>query len=275
MTKEPCSGFEPLVADRVEEVMPAEGILPGSRECHDAQPGRRHVDWVYPDAHPRPLALEVTSIVAPADIKGSHAALALEARLTEAAKSEELGAWIVNVRNDADLRRLEREIVKVLHDAQPNRERLLATDGYIRPGWYTDRDLLRLRRSQWAGYIAEHERLKGIGLIELKPIRAGGEHIVFVMASRTGLVGSFTDELGRAVGAKAKTLARDQDLERHLGVLVERWDVSNEPAQTPVPEIPAEIDILWVVHRWKRGLDWQPVWVTRRGEAEWRVYETS
>ena len=61
----PCSGVEPEVADRVESVMPAQGITPGARVCHDAQTDEHlRVDFVYPDARPRPLALEVTAIVA-------------------------------------------------------------------------------------------------------------------------------------------------------------------------------------------------------------------
>lgn len=92
MAHEPCSGFEPVVADRLEEVMPAEGITPGARECHDARPGRHRVDWIYPDARPRPFALEVTSIVAPVDKKATGAATSLGRRLSETAEAEKLGA---------------------------------------------------------------------------------------------------------------------------------------------------------------------------------------
>lgn len=93
------------------------------------------------------------------------------------------------------------------------------------------------------------------------------------MRSAAG-IGSFSRELERAVHAKVATLAREHDLERHLGVLVDHWDVSNEAEETPVPEIPTEIDVLWVVHRWKQHFEWLPVWVTRRGETTWRVYAT-
>jgi hypothetical protein len=63
-TREPdqCSGIEPLVADRVEQVMPSERIEPGPRECHDALKGRLRVDFVYSEAQPRSIALEVTGI---------------------------------------------------------------------------------------------------------------------------------------------------------------------------------------------------------------------
>jgi hypothetical protein len=62
MANEPCSGIEPLVADRVEAVMPAEGIQPGPRECHDAAKGKLQVDYLYPEARPQAIALEITGI---------------------------------------------------------------------------------------------------------------------------------------------------------------------------------------------------------------------
>lgn len=78
----PCSGVEPEVADRVESVMPAQGITPGARVCHDAQTDEHlRVDFVYPDARPRPLALEVTAIVASGDEAGTRASIALSERL--------------------------------------------------------------------------------------------------------------------------------------------------------------------------------------------------
>ena len=83
----PCFGLEPQVADRVEAVMSDEGITPGERVCHDAQPGRLRVDFVYPDARPHPLALEVTAIVASEDESGTDAAIALGERLTETAEN--------------------------------------------------------------------------------------------------------------------------------------------------------------------------------------------
>jgi hypothetical protein len=45
--------------------MVAKGIEPGERECHDAQ-SREHfrVDFIYPNAKPRPVALEISSIPA-------------------------------------------------------------------------------------------------------------------------------------------------------------------------------------------------------------------
>ena len=255
--------------------MPAEGITPGTRECHDAQKGRRHVDWVYPEARPRPFALEVTSIVAAVDKKGESAAETISQRLTTRADAEELGAWLVMVDSACDLRVAEPEIAKILRDALPNRERLLRTGGFIRPGIYNEADLRRLPRREWDPYIAEHERVRQLGVVELKPFFAKQEHVVVVLPSRGAAIGSFSAELERAIDAKRRTLTLSRDLETHLGVMVDRWDVSNEPHETPAPELPPEVDVLWLVHRWAQELESSPVWVARRGDSDWRVCASS
>jgi len=152
-----------------------EGISPGSRECHDARPGRCRVDFVYANATPRPIALEVSAIVAGDDLAGVGAADDLSRRLSKVAEEEELGAWLVSVRTDRSLRNLEPEILKVIRDAQPIRERLLREDGQIRPGHYTSDDLLALPNDKArSAFAAEHKRLKGMGLEEVKPVRRGG-----------------------------------------------------------------------------------------------------
>jgi len=264
-----------MVADRLEAVMPAEGITPGSRECHDAQPDRHRVDWIYPAARPRAIALEVTSIVAAVDRRGDSAIMALGKRLTALAVEEGLGAWIVALRTDRPVKAMESEIIQILRDAQVNREGLLREGGFIRPGSYTSDDLMRLPREQWGAYIAEHDRVKSLGIDDLTPIQSERENVVFVLPSRGAVIESFAPELLHALEAKREVLGLEHDLEGHLGVLVERWDRSNEPEETPVPEIPAEIDVLWIVHVWRQGFEQgYPVWVARRGETTWRVYET-
>jgi hypothetical protein len=176
---------------------------------------------------------------------------------------------------DRDMRLLEPEIIRIIREAQPLREQMLETDGFIRPGYYTDRDLPR-SSDRWASFIAEHIRLKGLGLEEVKPIRGKREHFVAVMPYASGYAGlSFDEELRTRVEAKASVLAEVEDLERHLAVLVHRWDVSNDPEDTAVPSIPPTLDVLWVVHRWKQDLGSPPVWVARRGEETWRVLASS
>jgi hypothetical protein len=226
----------------------------------------------YPEARSRPFALEVTSIVAVVDRGGGLAIMRLGERLTALAEEEELGAWIVALRTDRHVRAMEPEVAKILRDAKPIRERLLETGGFIRPGWYTSDDLMRLPPDRWDAYIAEHDRVKALGIEDLTPIHSARENVVYVLPSRTDLVASFSPELLGALEAKREVLGLEDERERHLGVLVERWDRSNEPEATPVPEIPAEIDMLWIVHAWRQGLERYPVWVARRGDKVWRIY---
>jgi hypothetical protein len=172
MRRGPCTGVEPLVADRVEQVMLAEGIAPGTRECHDAQPGRLRVDYVYPIARPRPIALEVTMLTLDWHRAGVHQADLLIERLSRAAETENLGAWLVTVRTNASrVMSLEPEILAVLEAAQVNRERLVAEEGDIRQGHYTSEDLLALGSDDARRrFAAEHKRLRDLGLVSFKPL---------------------------------------------------------------------------------------------------------
>jgi hypothetical protein len=252
--------------------MPAEGITPGIRECHDAQKGHLRVDFVYPDARPRPLALEVTGIVASQDESGAREAQRLSDRLTRVAEAEGLGGWVVSVEIDSDFRRVEPEILKVLRDAQPIRERLLASGGSIRPGYYTSNDLARLPRAQLASFIAEHDRLRKLGLNDVTPMRMSHENYIIVLPGRGAVIREFDVDLRERVNAKAEVLGDVGDLQRHLAVLVHRWDVSGDVDSMPVPELPPTIDILWVVHRWQHHRERPEIWVTRRWKSAWTVY---
>jgi hypothetical protein len=214
----------------------------------------------------------VTAIVSPEDESGSDAAIALSERLTQTADAEELGAWMVAVQMHGDMRRLEPEILKVIRDAQPIREQLLANGGSIRPGQYSSDDLMRLRRDQWGQFISEHESLKGLGLDDVTPVQADRPNFVGVLPIRSAVIRGFDDELRERVNAKAGVLGQALDLQRHLAVLVYRWDVSGDAESMHVPELPPTIDVLWVVHRWHHERDESEVWVTRRWQSAWHAY---
>jgi hypothetical protein len=252
--------------------MPAEGITPGERVCEDAQPGRLEVDFVYPESQPRPLALEVTTIVDPDDMAGARASEGLSQRLTKAAEDERLGSWIVSVHIDRDFRRLEREILTVIRDAQPVRARLLSTNGSIRLGRYTAEELRRLPHDQWGSFIAEHERLKELGLNEVWPVELDRDNYVGVLPGKGFVVRGFDEELRERLSAKAKVLGKVGDFQRHLAVFVDRSDVAGDPESMAVPELPPTIDVLWVVNRWSHGGDQPEIWVTRRWRSSWNVY---
>src|SRR5262245_16189913 len=56
--------------------------------------------------------------------------------------------------------------------------------------------------------------------------------------------------------------------ERHLAVLVHRWDASTDPAQTPPPTLADRVDVLWVVVANRRPVQ---VWTVGAGEHAWRI----
>lgn len=227
--------------------MPAEGIEPGSRECHDAQKGRLLVDFVYPDARPRPIALEVTSIVDDAFLAGAKATDAAIGRLTALAEKEKWGSWLVVVVAIERVKRLEPIIADVIRDALPMREKLLARGWGIRPNPYTSDDLLRLpSRKAQRKFIERHREVKAMGLEEVKPVESKLANVVAVLPfSGTRVFGPFNDELALAVGDNAKKLGYAQGLERHLAVLVDRFDLLPDPDTTPPPTFPPVLDCLW------------------------------
>lgn len=170
------------------------------------------------------------------------------------------------------MRRLGPEILKVIRDAQSIREQLLANGGSIRPGIYSSDYLMRLRRDEWGPFIAEHERLRQLGLDDVTPVQMNRQNFIGVLPGRAAVVGGFDDQLQERVNAKAGVLGQIPGLQRHLAVLVYRWDVSGDAESMPVPELPPTIDVLWVVHRWSHGRPEKEVWVTRRWQSSWSVY---
>jgi hypothetical protein len=84
-------------------------------------------------------------------------------------------------------------------------------------------------------------------------------------------ISGFTDLLETAIAANVDKLDEARPRETHLGVLVARWDVSNEAAETRPAALPASVDTLWVIHPGRGGADAE-LWSLRRGEAEWRTH---
>lgn len=256
--------------------MVAEGTVLGERQCHDAQ-SRKHfrVDFIYPNAKPRPVALEISSITAGGDKAGPKITDAMMRRLSEVAREEELGGWIVVVNTEKNLKELEPEILAILRDREARVE-LLRTGKEIWLGHYTADDLLALgRESKQRAFMALHERLRSMGLVSIKPVEGEAELLVAVLpvTSVREVVG-FGPFLDAVVEDNAKKLGETgSEYEHHLGVIVDRFDASDFPHLTAPPELPADVDVLWVVHRWRHGSDSRFAWRLARGDREWSVHE--
>lgn len=273
---DPCSGNETTTAEQIEPLMRTEGIEPGKRECHDARPGEFfRVDFVYPNAKPRPIALEISSVTAGGDKAGPKVTDGMMKRLSEIAHNEDLGAWLVVVNTEMNLKELEPEILNILRD-RAAREELLRTGKEIWLGHYTADDLLALgRESKQQEFMALHERLRSMGLVSIKPVEGEAEFLIAVLpvTSVREVVG-FGPFLDAVVEDNAKKLGETgSEYEHHLGVIVDRFDASDFPHLTPPPELPADVDVLWVVHRWRHGSDTRFAWRLARGDKEWSVYE--
>jgi hypothetical protein len=237
---DPCSGNEATTADQIEPLMVAEGIKPGERECHDAQ-SREHfrVDLIYPNAKPRPVALEISSITAGGDKAGPKITDAMMKRLSEVARAEGLWAWIVVVNTEKNLKELEPEILAILRDREARVE-LLRTGRDIWLGHYTADDLLAFgRESKQREFMALHERLRSMGLVSIKPVEGEANLLIAVLpvTSVREVVG-FGRFLEAVVEDNADNLGETgPGYEHHHGVIVDRFDASDFPHLTPPPEL--------------------------------------
>jgi hypothetical protein len=128
------------------------------------------------------------------------------------------------VQIDRDFRLLQPEILDIIRKTQSERELMLANGTSIRPGYYTTDDLERLPRDRLGAYIAEHERLKELGLNGVTPIAWKRENYIGVLPGRADIVRGFDEKLRERINAKADVLGEVGDLQRHLAVVVLRWD---------------------------------------------------
>jgi hypothetical protein len=243
--------------------MKVEGLHPGPRECHDAQPGREQVDFIYPEARPMPIALEVTSIRDDAYLAGVRASIQRQEKLSKIAEREGLGSWLVTVVAVKDLKALEGDILKLIRYRYP-----------FRPGQYTHRDLMGFNTDRGRrAFVEMHRRLKDKGLVEVERWRSRRQNFVGILPM-TGarIIGGFSHPLKVAIDDNTEKLGNVRDHEHHLAVLVGRFDASTYPELTPVPAPPNEIDVLWIVTRyWSDGAP-TGVWLARREDSAWTLY---
>jgi hypothetical protein len=176
---------------------------------------------------------------------------------------------------ERNLKELEPEILAILRDREARVE-LLRTGRDIWLGHYTADDLLAFgRESKQREFMALHERLRSMGLVSIKPVEGEADLLIAVLpvTSVREVVG-FGRFLEAVVEDNAGKLGETgPEYEHHLGVIVDRFDASDFPHLTPPPELPAEIEILWIVHRWRHASDSRLAWKLARGDDDWTVYQ--
>ena len=195
-------------------------------------------DIEFPDTDP-PAAMEVTAIVDDYFVKTADAAQkAVDRELTKIA--EESGhplGWVFHIQAGTILRELRPQMVEIVRSGIPP-----------------------IRRNI----------VPGLNKVDVEPSEHPTVAIATWSSTRAGLISGFGPELERAVAENRAKLAAATGYERHLAVDIVGLRASDS-SQTYTPELPDEIDYLWVTRRWISSVPTSPVvWVTD-GEGTWKV----
>jgi len=188
-------------------------------------------DFRFDDADP-PVALEVTSIVDPPFIATARIADRVADELTQIVRREGLGRWYVGVVAGTPLKPLQSRILEAIRFNAP------------RPPGISD-----IRRAP-----------EGDPAVVIYSWRSDPDRIPKPLSG-------FAKELDEAVRSNQSKLAAAVGFERQLAVdLIDMR--AEDPASTPVPPLPREIDVVWVFNRsttssrtepmawWSTGRDW-------------------
>jgi hypothetical protein len=240
------------------------GTDAGRRVCHDAQPGRLDVDFVYPDAKPLPIALEITSLLDAAFLAGGREAFRVQDHLTAVAEREELGSWLAMVNTERRMKDLESRILDLIRKGRE-----------IAPGYYTHHDLMPLSAGEQEEFMRLHDELKAMGLVDLRRWPTTRENAVWAgPMTDARVIGGFSSALQATVDANSEKLSdpRLGNYECHLAVRVDRFDFSVGPEETAIPGFPPELQRLWVATSLSMG-GGETVWTAGRNETAWSVVE--
>jgi hypothetical protein len=261
---------ELMVAGIVEALLKQQGNEPGTRTPQDGKNDPSlTVDFTYDDQAPG-LALEVTGLYRGEDLAAQRPADELAERLSSLSESEGLGCWLVTVRTEAQIKDLYDPVVQIMRELASS-SRLSS----VRPGWYTSQDLVR-SRAAWgrhgpAKFKKAHEIARALGIVEVTKVEDAGSVVGVLPITDAVRIEGFADLLDQAIADNAAKLGRARPRQTHLAVLVNRFDASRFPTETPIPRLFEEVDVLWVIHRWHNHLQLPKVWWATRGSMEWSL----
>ena len=210
----------------------------GEPKLHDDGAEESMFDVEFPSTMP-PAALEVTAIVDGRDCATARAAqFAVDRTLLDAANRAGRDVeWTINLESGAHLKDLLPEIVVIIGTGE-------------RPA----RDALP----------------RGIMSVEIEPKPAPSARIATWSGTGTEVLRDIHVDLDQAIEDNRSKLGSADGYERHLAVDV-RARRASDPGRTSVPDLPVEIDYLWVVRRaYSRSRGSPVVWVTDGGGL-WNV----
>ena len=187
-------------------------------------------DFRFDNVTPK-VALEITSIVDPHFIATSRIASRVEDQLTETVKKEGLGRWYVGV----------------------------VAGTRVKPIVHAILDSIRMRAPLPEG-------VKSVQRAD------GGEPgvVIYTWLSDPDCVPQplpgFTQELEGAIRDNQTKLAMAQGYEHHLAIDLLAWR-AQDPASTPPPRFPDDLDVLWVFNRSTTARRTEPLaWWSTGGE---------
>ena len=200
-------------------------------------------DVRFDDPEP-PIALEVTSIVDPHFIETARVAHSVADELTQLAVEEHLGRWYVEVVAGTRLSPIKQAIL-----------------GAIKGNVACPRGVKNIKQAD----DGEPEVVIVTSLSDPQPIPQP--------------LPGFAKELERAIKAKRAKLGRAEGYEHHLAVDLQAMR-AQDPAKTPPPCLPPEIDVLWVVNTSSVGQRLEPIaWWSSGGEwmfsHEWPLSDST
>ena len=201
-------GIESDSAALVESVLGSEGVVLGRREY---EPGDLTIDFVYPQASPRPIALEITTHRFGHLAEGTKAMRALEHSLNTWAAERDVGCWFITVDPSAQHGRLK-----------PVIKGLILRGIEIRPGEYTAEDV---RREEAAGtygeFLEQHRCLSRLGIVEVQRISNRERRIEILGLSGASPLIGFTSALEEILAANRHQLdsITVRILEKNLSVI--------------------------------------------------------
>jgi hypothetical protein len=249
---------EEQVAKYIEEQVAVYGQRDlGTRTRRDGNGGLR-IEFTYDAAMP-PVAMEITALVQP-DLRAlGTELLKLEAELQEVVCSEDLGAWLVSVRVGTDVRRLRPPLVELLRRQRTRSGIVLFRVGEA-PGDLTESDRRLLTELLDLGLFSAMRLDQGNQVSVSPPISNDAE----------GDDG-FGVQLRAAMAANVDKLREARPRETHLVVTLDRFDLSADPARTPVPNLLEGIDVLWILLGYYNAKWTYRLWRTMTGDPRWQL----
>ena len=224
------------------------------------EPNPPTVDFVYEDAQPEPLAIELTMLVEPKEAAGFKAMMKhLADPLNEMAEREEWGSWHLSVASPGYYKDLAPVVVELIQQGFE-----------VKPDGYSSE---RLRQEEERGtldeFLTTYRAAKEAGILFLFRSPGRGNSVSVGSMTTTNVITGFSAALQQTVFGKAKQLRQARPRQTHLVIDVVQWDFSGDVAETGPPSLPASIDRVWVLHRWAHRPELPNLWWVDRSGNRW------